>query len=219
MRTKTQHPDPAPSGTASETEGLTAAGPPEAAHEGLKAIQGGSEAIHDAPGDAPDAGTDAPGDAVLLIGESMTRMRVMMGRRVISKMAIARAAPSLDLSQLDVLDVVRRIGAEGGEASVGAVAEAMRLDPSRGSRMVAELVSLKLLRRQACQGDGRRSILRLTAEGDHLMGEIRAIKHGLIASATEDWSQEERLAFSALFSRFLDGLAQSYPPPSDSAAG
>ncbi len=153
---------------------------------------------------------DAATDEIVRIGDSMTRMRVMMGRRVIGKMAIARAAPGLDLSQLDILYVVRRIETEGGEATVGAIAEAMRLDPSRGSRIVADLVSLNLLRRQACQSDGRRSILRLTDKGEHLLEEIRAVKHSIVEQATSDWSEDERLAFGLSFARFMDGIERLY---------
>ncbi|MGE6740895.1 MarR family winged helix-turn-helix transcriptional regulator [Allorhizobium pseudoryzae] len=149
---------------------------------------------------------DAASDEIVRIGDSMTRMRVMMGRRVIGKMAIARAAPGLDLSQLDILHVVRRIETEGGEATVGAIAEAIRLDPSRGSRIVADLVSLNLLRRQACQNDGRRSILRLTNKGEELLEEIRAVKHSIVEQATGDWPEAERLAFARSFSRFMDGI-------------
>ncbi len=155
----------------------------------------------------PDEGI---AEDIVLIGQTMTRMRVMMGRRVIGRMAIARAAPGLDLSQLDVLEVVRRIESEGGGATVGAVAEAMRLDPSRGSRLVADLVQLELLRRQACQDDGRRSILRLTRQGEHLMAQIRTVKHAVVEQATSDWTAEEKLAFGTLFSRFLDGMEKVY---------
>ncbi|MCY1664311.1 MarR family winged helix-turn-helix transcriptional regulator [Rhizobium sp. SL86] len=153
---------------------------------------------------------EAATEETVRIGDSMTRMRVMMGRRVIGKMAIARAAPGLDLSQLDILYVVRRIEIEGGEATVGAIAEAMRLDPSRGSRIVADLVSLNLLRRQACQNDGRRSILKLTDKGEELLEEIRAVKHSIVEQATSDWSDEERLFFAQSFSRFMDGIERVY---------
>jgi DNA-binding MarR family transcriptional regulator len=154
--------------------------------------------------------TDAVTEEIVRIGDSMTRMRVMMGRRVIGKMAIARAAPGLDLSQLDILHVVRRIETEGGEATVGAIAEAMRLDPSRGSRIVADLVSLNLVRRQACQSDGRRSILRLTNKGEELLEEIRTVKHSIVEQATSDWSEHDKLSFAQSFSRFMDGIERLY---------
>jgi DNA-binding MarR family transcriptional regulator len=143
------------------------------------------------------------------IGQSMTRMRVMMGRRVISRMAIARAAPGIDLSQLDILDVVNRITSEGGEATVGAIADAMRLDPSRGSRLVAELVGRGILKRDASQEDGRRSLIQATEAGEALLLDIRAVKQTIIRTVTADWTAEERALFGALFERFITGFEQA----------
>lgn len=155
----------------------------------------------------PAAQTDAD---IFRIGQTMTRMRVMMGRRMIGRIAIARAAPGLDLSQLDILEVVVRIRREGGEATVGAIADAMRIDPSRGSRLVAELVSQGILKRDASQEDGRRSLIAPTEAGEALLTEIRAVKHAIVAQATRTWLDEERQAFSHLFERFLDGFEQIF---------
>lgn len=151
-----------------------------------------------------------PADDIIRIGRSMARMRVLMGRRVISRMAIARAAPDIDLSQLDILDVVNRIICDGGEPTVGAIADAMRIDPSRGSRLVAELVTRGLLKRDASQEDGRRSLILLTPSGEAVLAEIRAIKHAVIETATTEWSPEERAVFGELFERFITGFYQVY---------
>lgn len=138
------------------------------------------------------------------IGDTMTRVRIMMGRRIISRVAIARVNPELELSQLDTLDVVRRIRCESGEVTVGAIAEAMHLDASRGSRLVADLVSRGILRRVACQEDGRRSLIEITEAGEAILAEIRAVKQGVIERALEDWTPEERHQFSHLFARFIE---------------
>lgn len=142
------------------------------------------------------------------IGDTMTRMRLMMGRRVISRLAIARVAPGLELSQLDILDVVRRLRGEEQAVTVGAIAEAMRLDASRGSRLVAELVSRGILRRDACQEDGRRSLIQITEAGEALLSEISIVKQSMIERVLEDWSPEERHAFGALFERFIERFEQ-----------
>lgn len=142
------------------------------------------------------------------IGDTMTRMRVMMGRRVISRLAIARAAPGLELSQLDILDVVRRLRADQQPVTVGAIADAMRLDASRGSRLVAELVARGILRRDACQEDGRRSLIQITDAGEALLSELRNVKQSMIEQVLEDWSLEERHVFGALFERFIDRFDQ-----------
>ncbi|WP_367187274.1 MarR family winged helix-turn-helix transcriptional regulator [Rhizobium oryzicola] len=142
------------------------------------------------------------------IGEALTRMRLMMGRRIIGRLAIARAAPGIDLSQLDILSVVQRIHLRGEEPTVGAIAEAMRLDPSRGSRLVADLVARGLLKRDVSQEDGRRSIIQMTEQGDRIAEEIKAVKLAAVEHVVSDWQQAEREQFAELFSRFIESFEQ-----------
>lgn len=144
-------------------------------------------------------------DAIGAISRSMARMRVLMGRRIISRLALDRVAPSLELSHLDVLDAVRRIE---GEATVGAIAETLRIDPSRGSRLVAEMVRVGVLSRAASQQDGRRSVIELTALGTEVLSEMRAIKKGAIRRAVADWPEAEIEVFAGLYDRFMQAFEE-----------
>lgn len=144
---------------------------------------------------------------VTRIGETLGRMRLLIGRRIIGRTAIANKAPGLDISHLDVLDVMRRIE---GEVTVGAIADAMRIDPSRGSRLVADLVARGILRRDASQADGRRSLIVRTEFGDRLLAEIRAVKRQLLARVLEDWREDELNAFSILFEKFVSNFETIY---------
>ncbi|TNM65781.1 winged helix-turn-helix transcriptional regulator [Aliirhizobium smilacinae] len=141
------------------------------------------------------------------ISEIMGRMRLMIGRRVISRTVIDDIAPSLEISHLDVLDAMRRID---GEVTVGAIADAMRLDPSRGSRLVTELVTQGILKRDASQMDGRRSILVRTEMGDRLLKEIHATKRRLLASMLDGWTEDELSAFAVLFDKFVSRFENTY---------
>lgn len=158
----------------------------------------------------PQAERPAHDAAILDIGQTLTRMRFLIGRRIVGRIAIANVAPGLELTDLDVLDVSRRIAQAGGEVTVGAIADAMRIDPSRGSRLVADLVSRGILRRDASQEDGRRSLIAPTELGEKLLNEIRSVKHGLIEQMTADWSDEDQQAFARLFARFVDGFEEIY---------
>lgn len=162
--------------------------------------------------DSPPQTTDRPAqdDAIIDIGQTLTRMRFLIGRRIVGRIAIANVAPGLELTDLDVLDVSRRIAQAGGEVTVGAIADAMRIDPSRGSRLVADLVTRGILRRDASQEDGRRSLIAPTELGNTLLSEIRSVKHGLIEQMTSDWSNQDRQDFAKLFARFVDGFEDVY---------
>lgn len=154
--------------------------------------------------------TPAAADAVedlTRISETLGRFRMLMGRRMIARTAIANTVPGLDLSHLDALDVMQRIE---GEVTVGAIAEAMRMDPSRGSRIVAELVSRGVLRRDASQQDGRRSLLVMTELGCRLQAERRAVKASVLEEVLDGWSEEELAAFSHLFEKFIGRFETTY---------
>ncbi|MBB3945085.1 DNA-binding MarR family transcriptional regulator [Rhizobium skierniewicense] len=146
----------------------------------------------------PDGKTAS--DEVLSISLTMTRMRLMIGRRVIGRMAIAKLAPGLELSHIDVLDIVHRTETA---ATVGSIADAMRLDPSRGSRVVAEMVGRGLLKREASQEDGRRSVIDITPLGHSILDEMRSAKISIIGEVVGDWPEQDVADFARLFDRFI----------------
>ncbi|CAH0339929.1 MarR family winged helix-turn-helix transcriptional regulator [Rhizobium sp. CECT 9324] len=157
----------------------------------------------------PQASTATPeqgGDPALAgIGQAMTRMRLLIGRRFIGRMALKRIGTGLELSDIDAIGVIKRV-APHQEVTVGAIAEQMRIDPSRGSRIVADLVRQGLLERAASQEDGRRSIVRMTAAGKQVLEQIEEIKRELIIEATAGWPQDDIVKFATLYDRFTAGL-------------
>jgi DNA-binding MarR family transcriptional regulator len=136
------------------------------------------------------------------IGRSMGRWRLMVGRRVLARLAIDNVAPGLEITHLDVLDAVWRARPEG-EVTVGTIAEMMRIDPSRASRIVADMVTRGALRREASQADARRIIVVMTELGNKLMLEIKAVKRAVIDSILADWPEDDVTAFAGLFDRFV----------------
>ena len=156
----------------------------------------------------PSTTTPSPRD-LQHVAETLTRMRLLIRKRTIGRLAIAKVSPGLDVSHLDVLEAMRMIMTEGGEVTVGAIAETMRIDPSRGSRMVAELVSRGILERGVSQADARRSIVKRTKLGEQLLTELREVKHALVAEVLTGWTEEEIATFAELFERFTAGFEAS----------
>jgi DNA-binding MarR family transcriptional regulator len=140
------------------------------------------------------------------IGRAMGQMRLMMGRRIITRLAADQLTPGLDLSHFDVIEAVRRAG-EAGEPTVGAVAEALRIDHSRGSRLITDLIQRGLLRRAVSQADARRTVVELTEVGQALVVKIGEVKRGFIRNVVADWSEDEVSRFANLFERFVVGFA------------
>jgi DNA-binding MarR family transcriptional regulator len=148
------------------------------------------------------------------IGRSMARMRVMTGRRLIGRLAISSLAPDLELSHLDVLSVVAR--AEGvDEVTVGTIADRLRIDPSRASRVVTDMVGRNVLRRKESKEDARRIVVVLTPAGRRLVDEIQKLKLETVNRIVAGWPQEDLDAFAVLFDKFVTGFEDLFPREGD----
>jgi DNA-binding MarR family transcriptional regulator len=120
----------------------------------------------------------------------------------------------LELAQFHALTAVSRIeagiGRERGEAAtVGLLAEELSLDPSRASRIAADLIAKGYLRREADQTDGRRIVLRLTEEARKALRALRERKWEKLVGVFEDWSDEDIAAFARLFERYRAGIVKA----------
>ncbi|SHJ12811.1 MarR family winged helix-turn-helix transcriptional regulator [Wenxinia saemankumensis] len=135
----------------------------------------------------------------------------MTYRGEVPRRLIAELGLDLDLAQFHVLMSVKRlnlgIGRDGPcEATVGLLAEEMEIDPSRASRIAADLIGRGYLRREAAQDDGRKSVLVLTPRAlDELRG-FREARWGRLMKGMEGWTAEEVESFARLFPRFVEGL-------------
>jgi len=141
---------------------------------------------------------------IAAIGDAMGKMRIMIGRRFISRMAVARVGDGLELSHLDVLSLIRRENRDR-EITIGVIAEKMRIDHSRASRIVTEMVRNGALRREASQEDARRTIVALTDHGAKLLAELQVVKYDILKAVLDGWSEDDIAAFAKLYGRFVTG--------------
>src|SRR6201991_1549133 len=116
--------------------------------------------------------TSPDADGVPRIGRSMTRIRLMTGRRLIGRLAIHSVAPGLELSHLDVLDAVRR-AQSSGEVTVGMIADMLRIDPSRASVSVAYMVGRTVRCGAPSQAAEQLLVVRKPPPGQTRLGERR----------------------------------------------
>lgn len=150
---------------------------------------------------------DGRADDITRIAGIMGRMRLLIGRRYIGRLAISRVGAGLELSHLDLLSLVRRLS-RNQEVTVGALAEQMRLDHSRVSRVVADLVKRGVIRREASQEDARRTLVALTDEGVAWLNRMNEVKHEVIGQILSDWSHEDLEQFAVLYDRFVEKFEQ-----------
>ncbi|GAA3001655.1 MarR family winged helix-turn-helix transcriptional regulator [Kitasatospora albolonga] len=114
-----------------------------------------------------------------------------------------------DMTRTLVLNVVQD-GPEhdGQEITVGVVAERLAVDPSVASRMVSDCITAGYLVRAASQADGRRTILRLTDEGDRMLDRFRAHQRSAFERITRDWPDGERVEFARLLIKYVDSISE-----------
>lgn len=148
--------------------------------------------------------------AVATIDDVMGRIRRAMMRREFGRVIIERLGAKLDVAELDVIGTIGGHGADSEEMTVGLVADRLGIDPSRASRLVAEVVDKGYARRVASQADARRICLALTAKGRGFIEKVRETKWRVFANALHEWDEDELVVFARLLERFSfwtrDGL-------------
>lgn len=115
---------------------------------------------------------------------------------------------AIRLSNLMVMYAVAHLGEEGGDVTVGAVADHLDVDPSTGSRLVGHAIDAGFVSRRPSPVDARRTNLDLTDAGRTLKELADGFRYRFIAELVADWTDEERAQFADLLRRFSAAAAR-----------
>lgn len=146
-------------------------------------------------------------EALAAIDAVMHKVRRSMQRRDFGRRVLAKLDTELEVAHLDAISAIAHTPVAGEateEVTVGLIAERLGLDPSRASRLSADVVERGYARRVASQSDARRICLELTDKGRQLVEAVRRNKWEVFASALGQWNEQELVVFAALFDRFSD---------------
>lgn len=148
-------------------------------------------------------------DAVMRLDAVSQHWRRKMNKRELGRRAIEKLNLPIELSHLDVLFAISVPGygqdaSESDETMVATVAERLSIDPSRASRMVAEMVSAGYARRAASQADARRTIVELTDKGRAVTEAVLSYKWLMLADYLSGWPQKDIAAFVPLMERYTE---------------
>ena len=140
--------------------------------------------------------------------------RVMKGD--VPQNLMAELNAGVEATQFHALSAIMRIRNGYGrpapqEVTVGLLAEDLNLDPSRASRIAADLVERGLVARGVSQEDGRRSVLLPTEAAGVLLQAFLMAKWQRTIRLFATWDEADIVTFSALFGRFVDGMREQYP--------
>jgi DNA-binding MarR family transcriptional regulator len=164
---------------------------------------------------SPDAA-----QALASIDALMHQVRRNILRRDFGRRVVAAIDPTLEVAHLDVISAIAHspvyLDEPREEVTVGLIAERLGIDPSRASRVVADVVERGYAVRVASQSDARRICLELSPTGKRFIEAVRINKWNLFAQALGRWKERDLIAFAALFERFA-GWAQEAEAVSASA--
>lgn len=146
--------------------------------------------------------SEAAADAVAAIDAVMTKVRRSIQRRDFGRLILARIDPSLEVGHLDAIIALSAGETPRDEVTVGIIAERMGIDPSRASRICADLVERGYAFRVASQLDARRICLKLTARSERLVTAVRQTKWRIFAGSLAQWDEQELVTFATLLERF-----------------
>lgn len=166
-----------------------------------------------------DAGlSPAAIEAMVELDGAMFQWQRMVLKGEATGRILAESGLGLELPQFHALLAVLRIRHGIGrpapqDPTIGLMAEEMNIDPSRASRIAADLIRRGFLRREAVQDDGRKSVLRLTGQADAALEAFRELRWQRFPRVFAGWTEDEITGFAALFRRYLDGMAAAYRAP------
>lgn len=134
------------------------------------------------------------------------RRALVKGELVAAVLAALRS--DVEVAEFGALVAVGRIVHGIGrpapaEATVGALAQEMGIDPSRASRLAGQLTAKGYLRREVAQSDARKAILVPTPAARTLMAGFRDRKWDRYERIFANWSDEDLVTFARLLDRYL----------------
>ena len=161
------------------------------------------------------SGKDADlASAIIRIDAVVQNWRRQMHKRELGHRAIKALGLGIDLAQIDVLYAIAppslaTLPNEEDETMVSTVAERLMIDPSRASRLVAEMVNAGYARRAVSQRDARRTILELTPAGEAVVQAVQKYKWLLLGEFFSGWSKADIAIFVPLLERYSSWMRSS----------
>lgn len=147
-------------------------------------------------------------DALMRIDTVVLNWRRQMHKRELGHRALRALGLDIELAQVDTLFAIAAPN-EADETMVSTVAERLSIDPSRASRLVAEMVNGGYARRAVSQRDARRTILELTPAGEAVVDAVQKYKWLLLGEFFSGWAREDVETFVPLLERYSNWMRSS----------
>lgn len=149
---------------------------------------------------------------IIAIETAVVALRRAQRRRGLARLARRTGERTGDYAALpdavfEFLDVLAAGAQRGDSLTVTDVSFQLDVDQPRASRLAGLALNAALIRREADQRDGRRSLLALTTAGYDTLARIHGFRQRVIAEATTGWSDADRAALARLLPRFVQDFS------------
>jgi DNA-binding MarR family transcriptional regulator len=158
------------------------------------------------PGKRPSGERVQEDEPVKAVERAMVAIRRSQTRRALTRLAEGRDDAD-DAGVVGGSAAIEATEQAGTPVTVSSVGAALNVDQPRASKLVAAAVQAGLVRREADQADGRRTLLVRTERGTTLSEELHQFRRSIFATAMSDWTDADRAAFARLLTRFVESLA------------
>lgn len=142
------------------------------------------------------------GDEIAAAEQALERLfRLTVNRKVHTRQTAAIGA---DVTRAGY--AVLRCLDDAGELSLGALARECSMDPAAAGRQVRALEEDGFLTRDAADGDGRVTVVRLTDRGREVYRRIVSVRTAHMSEVLSAWPSRDRAALARLVDRLVDDL-------------
>ena len=145
---------------------------------------------------------------LLASDEALLRMRRFMTKPPGNSLPVPGLDRSIDYAKTMACEAIGALAARGSLATVKEVAAYLTLDPSTVSRLLSEAEAEGLVVREHDPSDRRRTVVRLTDEGEQVVLVTQRVRLAFIGEVTRDWSDRELSTFARLLAELSDRVAE-----------
>jgi DNA-binding MarR family transcriptional regulator len=140
------------------------------------------------------------------LDDLLTRIHVARQRPSWRRRLLDGADPVTNVSTLRTLRAVEHHQRNGGDASIGDVADYLAVEHSTASRTVSAVVAAGLLSKSSADDDQRRSVLRLTDIGMKALATVTERRRDLVAETVADWDATDVDRLVTLLERLTERI-------------
>ena len=130
-------------------------------------------------------------EALTRLDRALLALRHVLVRPVTSELQIPSLGRSVEFAKVAACEGVAGVSADGATVTVKSLAEALQLDHSTMSRVVADCEADGLLVRGSDPADRRRTTISLTADGDSLVADSLALRVWFMGEVLADWPEAD----------------------------